>query len=126
MKRTLLKSKIHRATVTATDLHYSGSMALDPELIERADLVPFERVEIYNISNGERFATYVLVGERGSGDVVFYGAAAHKANVGDLVIICSYAEYDEREIANHRPSIVFVDTENRALAEPEKRVAAAG
>jgi aspartate 1-decarboxylase len=126
MKRTLLKSKIHRATVTGTDLHYSGSLALDPDLIERADLVEFERVEIYNIANGERFATYVLLGERGSGDVVFYGAAALKAGVGDLVIICSYAEYDEREVASHQPTIVFVDADNRALAEPETRVAAAG
>ena len=117
MRRTLLKSKIHRATVTDADLHYLGSMTLDPELIEAADLKVHEKVEIYNITNGERFATYVIEGERGAGEVVLNGAAAHKASAGDLVIICSYAEYEEAELEAHRPRVLFVDGDNRILEE---------
>lgn len=115
MKRTLLKSKIHRATVTGADLEYLGSMTVDPLLIGAADLVPFERVEIYNITNGERFATYVIEGTPGEGEIILNGAAAHKATPGDLVIICSYAEYHEAEIASHRPTLVFVDADNQQV-----------
>ena len=115
MRRTLLKSKIHRATVTDADLHYVGSITLDPLLIEAADLVIHEKVEIYNITNGERLATYVIEGERGAGEVVLNGAAAHKVDRGDLVIICSYAEYDAEELADHKPTVIFVDEKNRVL-----------
>jgi len=115
LKRTLLKSKIHRATVTGADLEYLGSMTVDPLLIGAADLVPFERVEIYNITNGERFATYVIEGTPGEGEIILNGAAAHKATPGDLVIICSYAEYHEAEIASHRPTLVFVDADNQQV-----------
>ena len=116
MRRTLLKSKIHRATVTDADLDYEGSISIDPALARAADLVPFERVEIYNITNGERFATYFIEGREGSGEITLNGAAAHKVTPGDLVIICSYAEYGEEEIAGHRPQLVYVDARNRILS----------
>jgi aspartate 1-decarboxylase len=115
MRRTLLKSKIHRAVVTGADLHYHGSVTVDPLLMEAADLALHERVEIYDITNGERFATYAIPGERGSGDLLLNGAAAHKVSVGDLVILCSYAEYDEEEVADHRPALIFVDGSNRIV-----------
>jgi aspartate 1-decarboxylase len=115
MRRTLLKSKIHRATVTGADLDYEGSVSIDPALLEAADLLPYERVEIYNVTNGERFATYAIVGERGSGDVVINGAAAHKATTGDVVILCSYAEYEEQEARRHTPIVVRVDAANHIV-----------
>lgn len=115
MKRTLLKSKIHRATVTDADLDYEGSISIDPVLARAADLVPFERVEIYNITNGERFATYFIEGREGSGEITLNGAAAHKVTPGDLVIICSYAEYSEEEVERHRPRLVYVDAQNSIL-----------
>jgi aspartate 1-decarboxylase len=113
MRRTLLKSKIHRATVTEADLDYVGSIAIDPLLMAAADLVEHERVEIYNITNGERLATYAIPGKRGAGEICINGAAAHKVRAGDLVIIASYAEYDEAELAGHQPRLVFVNAENR-------------
>jgi aspartate 1-decarboxylase len=118
MERTLLKSKIHRATVTDADLHYQGSVSLDPLLMAAADVLPHERVEIYNITNGERFATYAIPGRPGSGDVRINGAAAHKARRGDLVILCTYATYDEREARAHEPKVVFVDERNRQTVAP--------
>ena len=118
MQRTLLKSKIHRATVTDADLHYQGSVKVDPLLMAAADLLPHERVEIYNVTNGERFATYVIAGTRGSGEVVVNGAAAHKARRGDLVILASYAAYEEAEARRHQPRVVFVDAANCAMAAP--------
>ena len=118
MQRTLLKSKIHRATVIDADLHYQGSVKVDPLLMAAADLLPHERVEIYNVTNGERFATYVIEGAAGRGEVVVNGAAAHKARRGDLVILASYAAYDEAETRAHRPRVVFVDEANRAVPSP--------
>ena len=120
MRRTLLKSKIHRATVTEADLHYVGSMTLDPELMEAADLLPHERIEVYNITNGERLATYAIPGERGRGQAVLNGAAARKASPGDLVIICSYAEFEDAEAREFEPRVVFVDGQNRILEESRK------
>jgi aspartate 1-decarboxylase len=113
MNRTLLKSKIHRATVTDADLDYEGSISIDPVLARAADFVPFERVEIYNITNGERFATYFIEGREGAGEITLNGAAAHKAGRDDLVIICSYAEYTEEEARNHNPKLVYVDSCNK-------------
>jgi aspartate 1-decarboxylase len=118
MQRTLLKSKIHRATVTDADLHYQGSVKVDPLLMTAADLVPHERVEIYNVTNGERFATYVIEGAIGSGEIVINGAAAHKAQKGHLVILASYATYDEAEARTHQPRAVFVDEKNRVAPSP--------
>ena len=115
MRRTLLKSKIHRATVTEADLHYEGSMTLDTELMVAADLVGFERVDIYDITNGQRLSTYVIPGEASSGIVCINGAAARLVNPGDLVIIASYAEYTKEEAAQHQPQIVQVDASNRMI-----------
>lgn len=119
MQRTLMKSKIHRATVTDANLHYQGSITLDPELMAAANIVVNERVEIYNVHNGERFATYAIPGTPGKGEVVLNGAAAHKASRGHLVIICTYANYETHEIAGHQPSVVFVDAKNRLAPKPE-------
>lgn len=118
MNRTLLKSKIHRATVTDADLDYEGSISIDPVLARAADFVPFERVEVYNITNGERFATYFIEGEEGAGEITLNGAAAHKAGRGDLVIICSYAEYTEAEARGHEPKLVYVDNRNKLQRRP--------
>jgi aspartate 1-decarboxylase len=115
MERTLLKSKIHRATVTGADLDYQGSVTIDPVLMEAADLLNYERVEIYNVTNGERFATYAIPGRRGAGEIVLNGAAAHKASRGDLVILASYAQYDEKSARTLQPTLVFVDAANRIL-----------
>jgi aspartate 1-decarboxylase len=112
MQRTLLKSKIHRATVTDGNLDYQGSVTIDPLLMEAADLLEFERVEIYNVTNGERFATYAIPGTPGKGEIVINGAAAHKARKGDLVILATYAVYENDEIRGHKPSLVFVDDRN--------------
>lgn len=112
MRLTLLKSKIHRATVTDADLNYEGSISIDPKLCDAARLMPFERVEIYNCNNGNRFATYVIYGKEG--EVCLNGAAARLVHRGDLVIIASYAEFDEQEARSHQPSLVFVDGKNQA------------
>ncbi|HKV13266.1 MAG TPA: aspartate 1-decarboxylase [Thermoanaerobaculia bacterium] len=125
MRRTLLKSKIHRATVTDADLHYQGSVTIDPYLLAAADILVFERVEIYNITNGERFATYAIPGQEGEGEVIINGAAAHKARPGDLVIICTYAEYEEAEARQHQAVVVQVDAGNRLLVhEPAAEASA--
>ena len=113
MQRTLLKSKIHRATVTDANLHYQGSVTVDPILLRAADIVAHERVEVYNVTNGERFATYAIPGAPGRGEVCLNGAAAHKASRGDLVILATYAEYDDAEALRHEPKVVFVDEHNR-------------
>jgi len=113
MRRTLLKSKIHRATVTQAELHYEGSVTIDRELLEAADIVLHERVEIYNITNGNRLNTYAIEGEAGTGTICINGAAAHHMNPGDLVIIATYAEYDENELDDHQPIVVQVDEQNR-------------
>lgn len=118
MQRTLLKSKIHRATVTDANLHYQGSVTIDPLLMEAADLLSFERVEIYNVTNGERFATYAIPGRPGEGEIVLNGAAAHKVRPGHIVILASYATYENDEIRDHRPALVFVDERNRQLDSP--------
>jgi aspartate 1-decarboxylase len=122
MKRTLLKSKIHRATVTDANLDYQGSITIDPVLMEAADVVPHERMEIYNCTNGERFATYAIAGTPGKGEVVLNGAAAHKVNPGHIVILCTYADYEEADCREHRPSLVFVDAKNRILVQGHERV----
>ena len=111
MRLNMLKSKIHRATVTGADLNYEGSISIDPKLIDAARLIPFERVEIYNCNNGERFATYVITGK--SGEICLNGAAARLVHRGDLVIIASYADMEESEALQHKPALVFVDKENR-------------
>lgn len=112
MNRTLLKSKIHRATITEANIHYEGSMTIDQDLMEAADIVPFEQIQVYNIANGERFATYALEGPRGSGVICLNGAAARKGVVGDLVIIATYAVFEEKELKAFKPKVVQVDAQN--------------
>jgi aspartate 1-decarboxylase len=123
MQRTLLKSKIHRATVTEANLDYQGSVTIDPLLMSAADLLQFERVEVYNVTNGERFATYAIPGTPGAGEICINGAAAHKAKAGDLVILATYATYDEEAARAHRPALVFVDEANRILQPQAAAVA---
>lgn len=124
MERTLLKSKIHRATVTDANLEYQGSVTVDPLLMEAADLLEWERVEIYNVTNGERFATYAIPGRPGAGEIVLNGAAAHKVRPGHIVILATYATYDEAAARRHRPSLVFVDEKNHQIAQPQAPVPA--
>lgn len=112
MHRTLLKSKIHRATVTDANVDYEGSISIDRDLMDLADLQEYEQVHIYNISNGNRFSTYVIEGERKSGDVCINGAAAHLAKRGDLVIIANYASYSENDASLHKPKLVYVNQDN--------------
>ena len=118
MQRHLMKSKIHRATITAADLHYEGSLTVDQDLLDAADLLSYEEVQVVNVNNGARLSTYVIPGERGSGTVQLNGAAARMGLPGDLVIIIAYAVYDERELAEYRPTIVFVDGANRPVRPP--------
>ena len=112
MQRHMLKSKIHRATVTACDLHYVGSVTLDAELMHSADLLPGELVHVLDVDNGNRFETYVIEGEPGSGEVCLNGAAARLVHEGDRVIIVSYGVYDDRELTVHEPRVVHVDERN--------------
>jgi aspartate 1-decarboxylase len=113
MTRTLLKSKIHRATITESNLNYEGSMTIDQDLMEAADIIPYEQIQVYNIANGERFSTYAIEGPRGSGVICLNGAAARKGAAGDLVIIATYAALEEKELQNHKPKVVQVDAQNR-------------
>lgn len=121
MRLTLLKSKLHRATVTAADLDYEGSIAIAPELRRAAGLLLHERVEIYNVNNGERFATYVIGGRR-RGEIMVNGAAARLVQPGDEVIIAAYAEFEPAEAQRHEPVVVLLDRRNR----PKRRQASAG
>ncbi len=115
MQRTMLKSKLHRATVTHSELHYEGSCAIDEALLDAANIHEYEQIQIYNITNGERFTTYAIRAARDSGIISVNGAAAHKANPGDLVIIATYATYNEIELARYAPELVYVDAANRIL-----------
>jgi aspartate 1-decarboxylase len=113
MQRIMLRAKIHRATVTQCDLHYEGSCGIDENLLEAADIREFEKIELYDVNNGERFSTYAIRGKRGSGEISLNGAAARRAHLGDLLIICTYAPMDEAEAEKYQPKIVFVDDKNQ-------------
>ena len=115
MQRHMLKSKIHRATVTGSDLHYVGSITLDPDLLESADLLPGEQVHVLDIDNGARFETYTIAGTRGSGECQINGAAARLVQAGDKVIVVSYGVYESHELAEHKPVVVHVDNLNRQI-----------
>jgi aspartate 1-decarboxylase len=122
MQRKMLKSKIHRATVTDANLNYRGSITIDADLMDDADILEYERVEIWNVTNGNRFSTYALSGQRGSGTVCINGAAAHKAGPGDIIIIASFAWMDEDEAQIARPRIVHVDAENKPVHDEGERI----
>lgn len=116
MFRRMLKSKIHRATVTDANLHYEGSVTIDSNLLKKVDLLPYEEIAIYNITNGERFQTYVIPGKAGSGVVCINGAAAHKAKKGDLVIMAAYCYLPDPMAKAHQPKVILVDRQNRPVS----------
>jgi len=112
MNITLLKSKIHRVTVTHAELDYEGSCAIDQDLLDAANILPFEQLHIYNVNNGERFTTYAIAAPRGSKTIGVNGAAAHKAQTGDVLILCTYAQYAWEKATKCAPKLVYVDAEN--------------
>jgi len=120
MFRTLLKSKIHRVAVTQCELHYEGSCAIDEDLLDAANLCENEQVHIWNINNGERFVTYAIKGERGSGMISVNGSAARRASNGDLLIIAAFAQVHEDQVAAHRPKLVFVNDKNQQVELRDK------
>jgi aspartate 1-decarboxylase len=113
MQRTMLKSKLHRVHVTHSELHYEGSCAIDQDLLDAADICEYEQIHIYNVTNGERFSTYAISAERGSGIISVNGAAAHKADPKDIVIIASYAQYSTLALESYAPHLVYVDAKNQ-------------
>jgi len=120
MHRYMLKSKIHRATVTQSHLDYEGSLSVDRDLMDQVGLVPFEKIGVYNITNGERFETYIIEGEGGSGIIGLNGAASRKGLVGDLIIIVSYAAFNDDELVDYKPRIVTLGPDNRIKSTCEK------
>ena len=112
MQLTVLKAKLHQACVTHSEIDYDGSCAIDSALLEKAGIHEYEQIQIYNITNGERFTTYVIRAERNSRIISVNGAAAHKANPGDRVIICSFARIEEKEIANYKPTLIYLEQDN--------------
>ncbi len=123
MQRTMLKSKIHRATVTDADLHYVGSITVDPDLLEAADILEHEQVAVVNVDNGARFETYTIAGERGSGQMKVNGAAARLVHRGDTIIVISYAQYDRAELATNEPVVVHVEAGSNAIIDVDAEVA---
>jgi aspartate 1-decarboxylase len=119
MQRTMCKSKIHRATVTMADLNYVGSITIDQDLLEAADIYPYEKVQVVNVTNGSRLETYTIPGARGSGVICLNGAAARLTAVGDIVIVMSYALFTEEEIRSLKPRVVLVDEQNRIVERRE-------
>jgi len=116
MQRTMLQSKLHRVHVTHAELHYEGSCAIDDDLMDAADIREYQQIDIYNVSNGERFTTYAIRAQRGSGVISVNGAAAHKANPGDILIIATYAAYAELELQKYHPKLIYVDEYNRIVS----------
>ena len=119
MKRLFLNSKIHKATVTDSQIDYEGSCEIDISLLNAASINVHEKIYIYNITNGERFSTYAIAGKAETGSICINGAACHKAKIGDKIIICTYAELESNEIQNHKPTIIYVDTDNH-IADKQK------
>lgn len=115
MQRFMCKAKIHRATVTGADVDYEGSITIDENLLDAAGVLPYEKVAVYNVTNGNRLETYAIAGERGRGDICLNGAAAHLVDPGDLVIICCYGAFDDAEAREMKPKLVFVDAKNRPV-----------
>ena len=124
MKLTMLKSKLHRATVTHAELEYEGSCAIDQDLLDAANILSFEQLHIYNVTNGERFTTYAITAPRGSGTIGVNGAAAHKASPGDLLIICTYAELEAKEAEHFSPALVYLNEKNSITHSSHGRLAA--
>jgi aspartate 1-decarboxylase len=125
MRRRMLKSKIHRATITDANLHYIGSITVDPDLLDAADILEHEQVAVVDIDNGQRFETYTIAGRRGSGDMCLNGAAARLVQPGDRIIVISYADYEPADLEGYAPRIVHVDTANRQIDEVTAELLAA-
>ena len=123
MQRTMLKSKIHRASVTGSDLHYVGSITVDPDLLDAADILEHEQVHVVDVDNGARFETYTIAGERGSGTMQVNGAAARLVHHGDTIIVISYAQYDAAELARHEPRVVHVEAGTNRIVDVDHEVA---
>ena len=123
MQRVMLKSKIHRATVTDSDLHYVGSLTIDPDLLEAADIREHEQVHVVDVDNGARFETYTISGERGSGEICINGAAARLVHTGDTIIVVSYASYDEAELEHYAPQVVHVEKGTNRIITVDDEVA---
>ena len=123
MQRTMLKSKIHRATVTDSDLHYVGSITIDPELLEAADILEHEQVHVVDVDNGARFETYTIAGERGSGEMKVNGAAARLVHRGDTIIVISYAQYEAAELGSYEPLVVHVANGTNDIINVDREVA---
>lgn len=115
MKKTLLKSKLHRINVTQVELDYEGSCAVDKDFLQSAGMQEYEKVDVYNVTNGNRFSTYLILAEAGSKTLSVNGAAAHKVSIDDVVIICTYGSYDENEAKLHKPTLVYFDNENNII-----------
>lgn len=117
MLLTMLKAKLHKAVVTEADIHYEGSIAIDRDLMDRAEILPFEQVDVYNISNGQRFTTYVIEGERESGTIGVNGAAARLVQKGDQVIICAYGQVEKEKSRNYKPTVLLMNEDNTVKSE---------
>lgn len=122
MRRTMLKSKLHRATVTASNLNYVGSITIDADLLDLADILVNEQVQVVDVNNGARFETYAIAGERGSGTVQVNGAAARLVHTGDVVIVMSYAQYDRDELESHRPTVIDLSTDDEHWPNLQRKV----
>ena len=120
MQRTMLQAKLHRVRVTQSELHYEGSCAIDDDLLDASGIREYQQIDIYNVTNGERFTTYAIRAQRGSGVISVNGAAAHKANPGDILIIATYAMYTELELQKFHPQLVYVDEHNRIIAQRDQ------
>ena len=123
MQRVMLKSKIHRATITGCDLHYVGSITIDPDLLEAADMLEFEQVAVVDVDNGARFETYTIAGEPGSGAMQINGAAARLVHEGDTIIVVSYASYDAAELQHYEPRVVHVEAKTNRIVSVDDEVA---
>jgi aspartate 1-decarboxylase len=117
MRRTMFNAKIHRATVTQADLHYEGSVTIDQDLLDAADILEHESIHIWNITRGTRLVTYVLSGERGKGDICINGAAAHLMKPGDMVILATYVELEDAQARAHKPTVIRVDSKNKMVSD---------
>ncbi len=117
MQRTMLQAKLHRVRVTQSELHYEGSCAIDDNLLEASGIKEYQQIDIYNVTNGERFTTYAIRAQRGSGTISVNGAAAHKAGPGDILIIAAYSIYSEMEMQKYHPTLVYVDEHNHIIAQ---------
>jgi len=120
MQRTMLQAKLHRVRVTQSELHYEGSCAIDDDLLDASGIREYQQIDIYNVTNGERFTTYAIRAKRGSRTISVNGAAAHRAKPGDVLIIAAYSNYSEAELDGFHPSLVYVDGENNIIAQRDQ------